>query len=184
VAWTPEELTQFEAIVKNTIGFNEGTDAISVTSLPFTDSGEEEIDNSLYESIEQRQWIMSLVRLSLILGAALLLYWRVLRPITKQVIRPAFLPATEVPPHLLGQRVGDLQALAAQSHAQVQTQLAAGAEPQGAQQAAVPPRAIEGEIAMPDLGDEGLNQSIRQMTQHSPVQAAQILKGWLNETAR
>ena len=126
---------------------------------------------------------MSLVRLSLILGAALLLYWRVLRPITRQVIRPAFLPATEVSPHLLGQRVGDLQALAAQAQAQVQL-AAGGAGSAVAQHAAtLPPKVLEGEIAMPDLGDEGLNQSIRQMTQHSPVQAAQILKGWLNETA-
>lgn len=178
IAWTPEQLAQFENIVKMAIGFSEESDAVTVASLPFLPPADQLGGDDLYRSIEQRQWIMSLVRLGLICAAAFLLYWTVLRPVKQQVLRPQTLPSTQAA-GLLGQRVGDLED-GAQAAARLEGQAAATPDQTQPGQAERP-RALTGAIPIPQTGDQGLNESIRQMAQTSPAQAAAILKTWLSQ---
>jgi flagellar M-ring protein FliF len=194
VAWTAEELTEFEEIVKRAIGFQEGRDSVTVTSMAFVSPGGETFDDSVYESMMWRQWVMSLVRLGLIIAAGGLLYWMILRPVAKQVLSPVFLSAGDVPAGLLGSRVGDAQRQLARGvppsqQADVQRALAGGRE-----QLQQSNEHLQGEGASgpeeeyngPPLSEQDpetaqLSMQVNQLVKTSPVQAADVIRGWLRD---
>jgi flagellar M-ring protein FliF len=173
--WSQEDISRFEQLVKGAIGFrDEGGDQVTVVSLPFQGTPEDEFKDDTYETIARRQWIMALLRMGLLAGAALVLFFFVLRPVTRQVIRPALLPEGTSPAQLVGARVGDIDQLNAQIAAQIEHR----PPPPERRQEIIPE-----DIVMPEIKDEGLNRSIRVMTEQNPTQAAQIIKSWLEGSA-
>jgi flagellar M-ring protein FliF len=175
--WTAEELTHFEELVKSAIEFDSVRgDQVTVVSLPFIDTAAEALDDSVYEIAAKRQWIVGLVRLGLVAGGALVLFLFVLRPVTREVIRPALLPQPAGPAGLLGHRVSDLEAAVGEAHVDGDEHAQLEAQADAAAGGETPKASIK-----PPVRDEGLNQSIREMTQSNPAEAAQIIKSWLDE---
>lgn len=164
--WTDEDLTRFDRLVRTAIGFNEDAgDQVTVVSLPFLDPQGDPFGDETFETIAQRQWLLALVRLGLLALGAAALFFLILRPVTRQVIRPALLAEGMSPAALLGARVGDLE--------QLQAQMAAGQLPRG------PGEGGGEEIKAAPSKDDALNRSIRELAEQNPSQAAQIIKSWL-----
>jgi flagellar M-ring protein FliF len=163
--WTAEEIAHFEQLVKSAIEFSEQRqDQVAVVSLPFAETGYSADENVVYETIAKRQWITGLVRLGLFALAGVVLFLFVIRPVTREVIRPALLPQAAGAAGLLGHSVADLEAMGRAS-------LPGGSE------------ATEGGETrqLPDREVKESDDSLKSMTKANPAEAAQIIRTWLNE---
>jgi flagellar M-ring protein FliF len=175
--WTADEIQSFESLVRTAIGYSEerGDEVTVVSSAFLNPGGDTRWDDSAFIAIERQNWIMGMVRLGLISLAALILFLFVLRPVTKSVAKPIFVQSKESGQGLLGHRVGDLQD-------QLEGAGAGAAALNGEAPAGAGQRSLPGESSgETNQQDDDMNKRIADLAGGNPEQAAQVLKGWLEE---
>lgn len=172
--WSAEEIRSFESLVKTAIGFSEdrGDEVTVVSSAFLTPGGDSQWDDSAFLALERQSWIMGMVRLGLISLAALVLFLFVLRPVTKTVAKPLYVPSREMPQGLLGHRVGELEGRL-DGTANGQQAEGEGHRPARALEAKPRDEAAE--------RDKDLSETIADLAGENVEQAAQVIKGWLGE---
>ncbi|MEW5790331.1 MAG: flagellar basal-body MS-ring/collar protein FliF [Pseudomonadota bacterium] len=158
----PAELTQINNLVRDAIGFNPNrNDSVNVVNMAF--NGVDALDAAPALPWWQQPWVVELAKYGVFLILGLLFFFGVLRPVIKNLGKPAREPAAEPPLALPETEPAAVQAVPA-------------AEPGQA--------VLQAEVVPPLSGYEADMQTVKQLVAHDPKKAAQVIKEWLSDDGK